>query len=85
MITLKWKPYKVLGCDYYYTFYEEKFICVKADYVVNGVVTDSDFIFEITVDQMDPNSKKDILLRMVHLFPELELIKIKMALRYHTT
>jgi hypothetical protein len=84
MITLNWKPYEVLGCDYYYTFYEEKFICVKADYVVGGVLTDSDFILEVTVDQMDPKTKEGILHQMIHLFPELELIKIKKALRYHT-
>jgi hypothetical protein len=69
MMILKWKPYKVLGCLYYYTFYGESFICIKAHYVVDGVITDSGFIFEVTVDQMDPKTKEGILGQMIHLFP----------------
>ena len=82
MITLSWKVHKVLGADYYYTFYNNKFWCIKAEYVKDGVVTDSDFIFQVTTSKMDERTKFKLIERLSYLFPELPLQQIKDALRY---
>jgi hypothetical protein len=85
MVKLNWKRHQVLGCDYYYSFYEEKFLCIKAEYVLNGITTDSEFVFQGTVDQMDLKTKDGLLAQMINLFPELKLMTVKKALRYQTT
>ena len=80
MITLNWRIREVLGKDYYYTFYKEKFWCVGADNVRQGIIKDTEFIFQVTDNSLDENTKNDLLQRMAHLFPELDLDKIKKAL-----
>ena len=82
MITLNWKLHNVVGADYYYTFYKDKFWCIKAEFVENGIVTDHTAIFQVTESKMDERTKNGLVIRLTHLFPELSLDQIKQALRY---
>jgi hypothetical protein len=82
MITLNWRFHKILDVSYYYTFHNGKFWCVKSDYVVNSVVTDSDYVFQVTVSKMDEKTKNGLVQRLADLFSELELQVIKNALCY---
>lgn len=81
MITLNWKPYNVLGAKYYYTFYKEKFWCIPAQHVNNGIA-DDEFIFQVTTSKMDEKTKNGLIQRLIDLFPELNLEQIKRALHY---
>jgi hypothetical protein len=82
MIILNWKPQEALGVTYYYTFYKEMILCVKAENVVDGVIKDEDFVFPVTVNNMDPDTGRWMLTQMIHLFPELTLDQLKTALEY---
>lgn len=82
MITLNWKPNKALGVTYYYTFYKEMILCVKAENVVDGVIKDQNLVFPVTVSNMDPDTGRGMLVLMIHLFPEVTLEQLKKALEY---
>jgi hypothetical protein len=82
MITLSWKLHKVLDTDYYYTFHDNKFWCVKAEYVKEGVVTANDFVFQVTTRKMEGRTKFKLVERLSHLFPEIPLQQIKDTLHY---
>lgn len=82
MQKLNWRLYKVLDVDYYYTFYSGKFWCIKSEYVVNGTIKDSDFIFQVTTSKMVERTKNNLIQRLSNLFPELPLQQIKTSLQY---
>jgi hypothetical protein len=82
MITLNWKPHETLGVTYYYTFYKEMILCVSAENVSNGVINDNEFVFPVTISNMDPDTGRGMLTTMIHLFPEVTLDQLKTALEY---
>lgn len=82
MIKLNWKLHKVFGTDYYYTFHNGKFWCIKADYIKEGIVTDHDFLFQVTTNKMEERTQNKLIQRLSNLFPELSLQLIKNALHY---
>lgn len=79
MITLNWKPMDICGGRYYYTFYEAKFWCVNAEHVWNGI-SDHDFIFQVTTEMMDEQTRVAFIKRLADLFPELNLQQIRCSL-----
>lgn len=82
MEKLNWRLYKVLEVDYYYTFHNAKFWCIKAEYVVNGTIKDSDFVFQVTTSKMVESTRNKLIERLSNLFPELSLQQIKTSLQY---
>lgn len=83
MITLNWKPHVTLGVTYYYTFYNEMILCVSAENVIDGVIKDDEFVFSVTVNNMDLDTGREMLKKMIHLFPEVTLDQLKKALEYN--